>query len=209
MKFRALPGLVVLPLVLVGVLASPARGATSQGCSGTISSVGAQGVPLDTVTLPGPGGTTKDPFRILWGDPVSWTGQTAQPMTAGTWRLAVQHPSWLFALGQLVSGHADGLDGTFDTGQGGQSFTNSFTPSATEPVTLPGTYDVAVTVKGDDGVLCTATLSVRVVDSPFHNPLFWLALLLVVAGLVMLFFFGVTKLTRPVYVRSGDREGVK
>ena len=209
MKFRALPGLVVLPLVLVGVLASPSSGATSQGCSGTVASVAAQGVPLDTVDLPGPGGSTKDPFRILWGDPVTWTGQTAQPVTTGTWRLTVQHPAWLFALGELVSGHPHGLNGTFDTGQGGQSFTNSFTPSAIEPVTLPGTYDVAFTVTGDGGVECTGTLSVRVIDSPFRNPLFWLAFLLTLAGLVMLFVFGVTKLTRPVYIRNGEREGVR
>ena len=208
MRFRALPGLVVLPLVVMGVLASPAQGATSQGCSGTLSSVTAQGASLGSVALPGPNGTPKDPFRILWGDPVTWTGQTAQPVTTGTWRLTVQHPAWLFGLGELVSGHAHGLSGTFDTGQGGQSFTNSFTPSAIEPVTLPGTYDVAFTVTGDGGILCTGTLSVRVVDSPFRNPLFWLALLLTVGGLVMLFMFGITKLTRPVYVRSTEREGV-
>jgi hypothetical protein len=209
MKFRALPGLVVLPLVVVGVLASPAHAATSQGCSGSLSSEAAQAAPLDTVSVPGPGATTKDPFRLLWGDPVTWTGQTAQPVTTGTWRLTVERPSWLFALGQLVSGHPHGLSGTFDTGQGAQTFTNSFTPSDIEPVTLPGTYDVAFSVTGDGGVQCTGTLTVRVIDSPFRNPLFWLASLLAVAGLVMLFAFGVTKLTRPVYIRSGEREGMK
>jgi hypothetical protein len=209
MSFRTLPGLVVLPLVLVGMLATPAHAATAQGCTGTLASVSAQGAPLDTVALPGPGGTTEDPFRILWGDPVTWTGQTAQPVTTGTWRLTVQHPAWLFALGELVTGHPHGLVGTFDTGQGGQTFTNSFTPSDVEPVTLPGTYDVAVTVTGDGGVRCTGTLSVRVMDSPFRNPLFWLAFLLTVAGLVLLVAFGVTKLTRPVYDRRDGREGVR
>jgi len=48
-----------------------------------------------------------------------------------------------------------------------------------------------------------------VIDSPFRNPLFWLAFLLTLAGLVMLFVFGVTKLTRPVYIRNGEREGVR
>ena len=76
-------------------------------------------------------------------------------------------------------------------------------------MTLPGAYDVAFTVTGDGGVLCTGTLVVRVVDSPFRNPLFWLASLLTIAGLVLLFAFGVTKLTRPVYVRNDDREGVR
>jgi uncharacterized iron-regulated membrane protein len=52
-------------------------------------------------------------------------------------------------------------------------------------------------------------LAVQVIDSPFRNPLFWLAFLLTVAGLVMLFFFGITKLTRPAYIRSNEREGVR
>jgi hypothetical protein len=209
MKARALPGLLVLSLLLVVLSASPAHGASGQGCSGTVSSAGAQGVSLDTVTVPGPRGTNTDPFRILWGEPVTWTGQTAQPMTTGTWQLSVDHPSWLFALGEFIAGHPHGLSGTFDSGQGGTTFTNSFTPSSIEPVTLPGTYKIAFTVTGSGGARCAGTMVVRVLDSPFRNPFFWLASLLAAAGLTMLFAFGVTKLTRPVIIRAGDREDVR
>ena len=201
-------GAVVLTTVLLGLLASPAQAATAQGCSGSVAAVGSQGHGLDSLALPGSGGTPAHPFRLLWGEPVEWTAQTAEPVTSGTWRVSVQHPSWLFALGQLVSGHPHGLTGTFDSGAGGTTFTNSFTPSDVEAVTLPGAYDVAFTVTGAGGVQCTATLSVRVVDSPFRNPLFWLADLLVVAGLVLLFAFGILKLARPVYVRGTEPKGV-
>jgi hypothetical protein len=209
MKVRALPGLLALAALAVGLAASPAQAATSQGCSGSLASAAAGGVPLGTLTVPGPGGTTASPFRLLWGEAVTWNGQTSEPVTTGTWQLTVQHPSWLFALGELLSGHQHGLTGTFESGGGAATFTNSFTPSSIEPVTLPGRYDVAFAVNGSGGVQCAGTLAVQVIDSPFRNPLFWLAFLLTVAGLVMLFFFGITKLTRPAYIRSNEREGVR
>jgi len=204
MRVRAVLLAVTATALLVGPLATPAGASTGQGCSGTVSSVAGLGVPLDTVAVPGASGTTADPFRIYWSEPVTWTGQTPEPVTSGTWRLTVQHPSWLFALGELTSGHSDGLSGTFDTGQGATSFTNTFTPSSIEPVTLPGNYEVAFTVTGPGGVQCTGTIAVRVMDSPLRNPLFWLAFILIAAGLVMLFVFGMTKLTRPTYVRTRE-----
>jgi hypothetical protein len=123
-------------------------------------------------------------------------------MTDGTWRLTVHNASWLFALGELVTSHLHGLAGTFNSGQGGTSFTNSFTPSSIEPVTLPGKYEVGFTVSGSGGVKCTGVISVRVMDPPGHNPFWWLALILIIAGLVMFFVFGISKWTRPVHART-------
>ena len=203
MKVPALVLVAIVTLLLVGPLASPAVAATSQGCSGSISSVGNQGSP-DKVAVPGPSGTNANPFELYWAEPVSWTGQTPQAVTSGTWQLTVQDPSWLFALGELVTGHTDGLKGTFDSGQGGTSFTNSFTPSSIEPFTLPGKYEVGFTVTGNGGVECTGAISVRVMDSPGRNPLWWLALILIIVGLLMLFVFGISKLTRPVRVRPSE-----
>jgi hypothetical protein len=206
MKVLALALVAIVTLLLVGPLASPALAATSQGCSGTISSVGSQDAPPDKVTVPGPSGTNASPFQLYWAEPVTWAGQTSQPVTGGTWQLTVENPSWLFALGELVTGHTDGLKGTFDSGQGGTTFTNSFTPSSIEPFTLPGKYEVGFTVTGSGGVECTGAISVRVLDSPGRNPLWWLALILIIVGLVMLFVFGISKLTRPVRVRPTEWE---
>jgi hypothetical protein len=202
MKVLALVLGAIVTLLLVGELASPALAATSQGCSGSISSVDGRGAVTDIVTVPGPSGTNASPFQLYWAEPVTWTGQTIQAITSGTWRLTVQNPSWLFALGELVTGHTDGLSGTFDSGQGGTSFTNSFTPSSIEPFTLPGKYEVGFTVTGNGGVECTGAISVRVMDSPGRNPLWWLAFILIIAGLVMLFVFGISKLIRPVRLTS-------
>jgi hypothetical protein len=192
--------------LLVGQWATPAHAATSLGCSGSITSVDDKGVPLDTVGVPGPTGTTTSPFKLYWAAPVTWTGQTAQPIASGTWRLTVGSPSVLFALGELLTGHIHGLTGTFNSGAPGTSFTNTFTPSSIEPVTLPGLYKVGFTVTGNGGVACTGVLSVRVMDPPGHNPLWWLAFLLIIAGLVMLVVFGVSKWTRPAYVGASGRE---
>ena len=106
-----------------------------------------------------------------------------------------------------MTGHTDGLNGTFDSGQGGTSFTNSFTPSSIEPFTLPGKYEVGFTVTGNGGVECTGVISVRVLDSPGRNPLWWLAFILIIAGLVMIFVFGISKLTRPVRVPTREWQG--
>jgi hypothetical protein len=210
MKMRALVLTVMLTVLLVGPLASPAHAATSQGCAGTLSAAGPSvgAVAVDTVAVPGPGGTNANPFQLYWAEPVTWTAQTDGPMTDGTWRLTVQHSSWLFALGELVTGHIHGLTGSFNTGQGGTSFTNSFTPSAIEPVTLPGKYEVGFAVTGSGGVTCTGTISVRVMDPPGRNPFLWLALLLIIAGLVLLAVYGISKWTRPVSVRT-DSQGKK
>jgi hypothetical protein len=207
MKVLALALVAIVTLLLVGPLASPALAATSQGCSGSISSVGGQDASQDKATVPGPNGTNANPFQLYWAEPVTWTGQTSPPVTSGTWRLTVQNPSWLFDLGELVTGHTDGLSGTFDSGQGGTSFTNSFTPSSIEPVTLPGKYEVGFTVTGEGGVECTGVISVRVMDSPGRNPLWWLAFILIIAGLVMIFVFGISKLTRPIRVRTSEWAG--
>lgn len=202
MKMRALALIVIVAVLQIGPSAASAGAATSQGCAGSLSS---EVPPADTVSVPGPGATNANPFRLYWGDPVNWTGQTYAPMSNGAWQLTVHNASWLFALGELVTGHIHGLTGTFNIGQDGTSFTNSFTPSSIEPVTLPGTYEVDLTVVGNGGVKCAVTLSVRVMDPPGRNPFWWLALLLIIAGLVMLFAFGVSKWTRPVVVRTNDQ----
>ncbi len=204
MRLRALALGPMITILLVGPLVTPAHAATSQGCSGSISSVDNQGTPLDEVSIPGPEGTNTDPFQLYWAAPVTWTGQTGQSITSGTWQLTVQSPSVLFAFGELVTGHIHGLGGTFVTAQGGTTFTNTFTPSANEPVTLPGKYVVNFVVDGTGGVKCTGTISVRVMDNPGRNPLCWLAGILIVAGLVMLFVFGLSKLTRPVRIRASE-----
>jgi hypothetical protein len=202
MKMRSLVLTATLIVLLVGPLAAPAQAATSQGCAGSLS---AEGPSIDTVAVPGPGGTNANPFQLYWAEPVSWTAQTDAPITDGTWRLTIQNSSWLFALGELVTGHIHGLTGTFNGVQGGTSFSNSFTPSAIEPVTLPGKYEVGFTVTGIGGAKCTGTISVRVMDPPGHNPFWWLALLLIIAGLILLVVFGISKLTRPVVVRTNNR----
>jgi hypothetical protein len=206
MKMRALVLTAMLTVLLVGPLAAPAQAATSQGCVGTLS---AQGFSTEAVAVPGPGGTNANPFQLYWAEPVNWTAQTNAPMTDGTWRLTVHNASWLFALGELVTGHVHGLTGAFSSSQGGTTFSNSFTPSDIEPVTLPGRYEVGFTVTGGAGATCTGTVSVRVMDPPGHNPFWWLALLLIIAGLVLLVVYGISKFTRPVVVRTNEQGKMK
>jgi len=204
MTGRALLLIPAALVFLIGPLAVPGYAANSAGCSGSASSVGNHGVPLDKVSVPGAGGTQSLPFRIMWNSDVSWQGQTDQAITSGTWRVSVQNAAWLFALGELVSGHVHGVSGTFANEQSQTSWGNTFSPSPIEPVKLPGTYEVGLTVSGDGGAQCSGTLWVKVVDSPARSPLWWLSLVLIVAALIMFFVFGVSKWTKPNLGRTGE-----
>lgn len=118
MKAWALALVATVTVLLVGPMAGTAHATTSQGCVGSISSAGSQNPSVDNITVPGPGGTNANPFQLYWADPVTWAGQTSVPVTDGTWRLTVHDASWLFALGELVTGHLHGLSGTFTSGRG-------------------------------------------------------------------------------------------
>src|SRR5664280_1333165 len=122
MSMRALWLIPAALVFLVGPLAVPAYAANSVGCSGSASSFNDQGAPLDKVSVPGARGTQSLPFRSMWNGDIAWQGQTDQTITSGTWRVSVQNASWLFALGELVSGHAHGLSGAFTNDQGQASW---------------------------------------------------------------------------------------
>jgi hypothetical protein len=204
MRVRAFFLVPAATLFLVGLLASPSDAATSAGCSGTITSLTAEGAPLDQLTVPGTGGTDAHPFQIMWGGNVMWQAQTAQQITDGTWRVNVQDPSWLFALGELVTGHPHGLTGSISGQEDNDTWSGTFSPNLIEPLPLPGKFDVGIVVNGNGGAQCIGTLAVRVVDSPGRTPTWWMALILTIAGLVMILVFGVSKWTNPIRVRIDE-----
>jgi hypothetical protein len=204
MRVRALLLLLTAAAFVVGPLASPADAATSVGCAGTLTSVGPDGTPVDSVAIPSSGPAGARPFQMTWTGSTTWQGQLAQTTTAGTWRVSVEKPSWLFTLGELVTGHLHGMSGTFVTEPGNSPLSGFFVPNTIEPIALPGTFQVGISVTGEGGASCTGTVAVRVIDSPGRTPMWWLALILVIAGLVMFFVLGLSKWTKPVRTRPGD-----
>ena len=204
MRLRACLLALAVATFLVGPLASPAYAATSAGCAGVLTSYRPDGTPLDKVAIPSSEGTDARPFQLMWAGSTTWQGQLDQTTTDGTWRVSVQDPSWLFAFGELVTGHVHGLSGTFANEPGDSPLSSLFVPNTIEPVALPGTYQVGITVTGNGGANCTGALSVSVVDSPGRTPMWWLAFVLVIAGLAMFFVFGLSKWTKPVRIRTDE-----
>ena len=103
-----------------------------------------------------------------------------------------------------MTGRLHGLSGTFVTEPGNTTLSGIFVPNTIEPVALPGVYQVGIRVTGEGGASCLGTLAVRVVDTPGRTPMWWLAFILVVAGLAMFFVFGLSKWTKPVRARPSD-----
>ena len=95
MKVRPLAVAATAMVLLVGPLASTARAATSEGCAGSISAAGAQVSTLDSVTVPGPGGTNVHPFELYWSTPSP--GQV-RPCGRLRWHLAAHGSPRLLAL---------------------------------------------------------------------------------------------------------------
>jgi hypothetical protein len=204
MRVRAVLLLLTAAAFAVGPLASPAYAATSVGCAGTLTSVNPDNTPLDRVAIPSSGGTDARPFQIMWAGTTTWQGELGQTTAEGIWRVTVEKPSWLFALGELATSHLHGISGTFVTEPGNTTLSGIFVPNTIEPVALPGDYQVGISVAGSGGISCVGTVSVRVLDSPGRTPMWWLAFLLVIAGLAMFFVFGLSKWTKPIRTRPDE-----
>ncbi len=190
--------------LIAGPLATSAHAATTTGCSGTAVSFSDRGIPLDKVSAPGPGGTQARPFHIMWAGNIEWNGQTAQVIQHGRWRVTVRNSSLLFRLGELATGHPNGVSGSIVNDGGLTTRNGTFAPSSKVPVMFPGTYVVTILASGQTGATCTGIVWVKVVDSPAGTPLFWAATILILIALIMLAYIGYTKWIGPLLTRKGD-----
>lgn len=95
-----------LSVVGLGVVlpAAAALAADATGCSGSVTSMMADGSELDSATAPGAGGTASDPLVIDPAGSVAWEGSTDSVITNGTWAVRVGGV-------QVKSGTADNAEG--------------------------------------------------------------------------------------------------
>lgn len=80
---------VLLAACVVVPTAPAASAADASGCSGSAVSLDADGVPVDTVKVPGPAGTQANPFIIDLDGTVAWKGSTDAVITDATWSVSV------------------------------------------------------------------------------------------------------------------------
>lgn len=151
-------------------LASPAGAAQVNGCHGVASSAYEDGSPLDSISGPGAGGTSADPFLVSWDGKISWNGDSDTVIKDGKWTVTAE------SLLPIPLGKAFKNDG------GTTNNTDSTTLGEKSPIMVTGKYLVSFKVSGKTGSPCTGKVWIKVIDSPFGTPLFFLALILMIMG---------------------------
>jgi hypothetical protein len=169
----------VMPLGSTGAFASDA-----EGCHGTLASQGVDRVQIDTDRPPDQHATADNPFEVDLDGTVSWLGEAQDVITDGTWSLS--------ALGlPLLSGDAVNPEGT------------RIREGLLDLTTLPAyatwlaggqmIIPVAGSFTGTGGS-CIVSGYVQINRSPTSAPLFFVAVALLLAGVLV--FVGVARRTR-------------
>jgi hypothetical protein len=146
------------------------------GCTLDIFSTDATGAPVDTASGPGAagGGTQADPFLIDWDGTVSWEGSSGdQVFNNHTWQ------TFVFLIPTPVrGGDPNELDDTVGTG------TAAVAENA--PFRITGLYHVSGSIDGEGGTHCDGSGWFQLTGNPVATLPFWLAVLIAVAGAVLI-----------------------
>jgi hypothetical protein len=184
--FRVRAGLAALGALGVAawtVLPAAAAGAAtaSPGCKGDATSFDADGKQLDTVTAPGSGGTSGDPFQVDPEGTVKWNATADPSIPEGTWSVETKSTPKL-----SFGGDSSGLDDDSGT-ENLQDHLTLDVPLIGETRLASGKFYVKVIVEGG-GASCAFSGYVEIKGSPLGTPLFWGGLILGAGGLVLAFF---------------------
>ena len=195
-RLRSLAVLTAATLALASLAtpaATPAGAADATGCSGSATSFTDDGTLLDTASAPGARGTQADPFHLDLKGTVAWEGKTVTVVKNGRYRVTVQ--SFTVASGKV--GNADGKKawaGTEDVGErlGTIPLLGPLLKNVNPTLTMK--VDYAVSSKR---AACNGTVYVKIGDDPTFSPLWFLAVVLLIVALALLFwpgvFFGQTR----------------
>ena len=164
-------------IVLTLLLAQPlAAFELNGGCTLEIASTDASGGPLDLASGPGAagGGTQADPFLIDWDGTVSWVGSSGDQV--------FNHHSWqtyVFLVPTPVRG-GDPNEDDDTTGDG------TVGVGENAPFRITGLYYVSGTIDGEGGTHCDGSGWFQLTGNPVATIPFWLAVLIAVAGAVLI-----------------------
>jgi len=157
------------------LLAGPAGAATATGCSGSATSTDKNGIPVDQVAAPGPGGTKDNPFKIAYDGHVKWQGKTDTLIKPGKYEVDIGLPF--------------SFSGTFKNGDNKTQSSGNEKVSDRMPVKITGLFKVDVKVTGTGGS-CSGSAWLLISDSPLFTPL-WFASVVLLLLAVLLFYMGV------------------
>lgn len=180
-RFSYLLIAVVSAVALVGGAAPPPQ-ATATGCHGQAASQTNGGAPLDTVSAPGSGGTTSDPFDVTWTGLIEWSGSSNAPIQHGTWSVGLEPVSGglsgrALALAVSTLAHGDVANDSARTSTSGSTRLSDYLSFHA----TTGVYRVSWDVH-DATTTCTGSTVVNIAGNPLTTPAFLVALLFLVLG---------------------------
>jgi hypothetical protein len=170
---------VAMAIIAMAFLASPVAAFELTDCRLIVQSFDAEGEPLDTAigdTDGGEGGTRNDPFLVDYDGTVRYEGDTADLLiTDLTWSVDV------FLIPTPLRG--DGPNEEEQTSAEGE-----IDVSSSLPIRVNGLFFVSGQVSGEGGA-CRGSAWVRMLSDPPETVTtvpFWIALLVIAAGLFVL-----------------------
>jgi hypothetical protein len=147
------------------------------GCTLDIASTDASGGSLDTASgAPGggQGGTQSDPFLVDWDGTVEWNGTSgSQVFRDHSWGVSV------YGIPTPVRG-GDPNEGEDTTGDGSTGVGEN------APFPLVGVFHVSGDINGAEGTHCDGNGWFKLDGNPFTTIPFWIAVVIAVIGLLLL-----------------------
>jgi hypothetical protein len=171
---------VMLPALSV----STAHAADATGCQGEATSFDAAGIPMDNAAAPGEGGTREDPLDVLWVGTIEWSGSTDEVLQNGTYKVGVAPTRGGILVETFVGGvtsRLPGFSGDVKNQDGKKKAEGVVSPAELTGMGsfVTGTYAVDWTVTGEAG-----SGFVKITDNPRGSTAWWVALVLILLGLV-------------------------
>lgn len=165
--------LIVLPALIL-LIPSGASAFPLTNCTLDLTSLDANGATIDSATAGGGDSTQSDPFLVDFDGRVGWAGtQGSQTIKDHTWGVSIFNiPTPLSGGDPNAAGDTDG-DGTVEVG-------------ANLPFRLVGLFYVSGQIAGDGGS-CAGNGWMRLRGDPFGTVGFWLFVILLILGAVMLY----------------------
>ncbi|MFO7589778.1 MAG: hypothetical protein R6X23_02625 [Acidimicrobiia bacterium] len=163
------------------VLGAPAAGAAdADGCRGSGVSLDGDGLEIDSASAPGRGGTKDDPFDVTTDGEVQYDYDVQAPVAGGTWKVEIDTGLFPISFGGDISDDSD------QSGAGVEQLKDHLQIGGFAPLT--GLLKVDIEATGPSGGTCTVSGWLKIHDSVFTTPAFYLGLIFAVLGIFLLGF---------------------
>ncbi|HUV11171.1 MAG TPA: hypothetical protein VMX12_09345 [Acidimicrobiia bacterium] len=170
----------VFSVGLFGALAPPAGAADASGCNGSGTSLDSDGIRIDSATAPGRGGTKGNPFDVTADGEVRYRYDVQSPVAGGTWKVKIDTGLFPVSFGGDISQRSS------QSGSGVEPLKKHLQIGGFAP--LAGLIKVDIEATGPSGGTCVVSGWIKIHESVFTTPVFYLALIFLLLGILVLFY---------------------